>query len=140
MNPIFPSKVNTLANPSEKDHAALYFEYRQLFLKTPQINDGRLQPYINLSLGVTVPHLETRFNVNGHPQKTAYSYQAGWKNLGFASGLGLRFRPFKGIGFNLEYKLTYSILNDMYFDNDTDSNLKMDFFAGQLMWGLSFIF
>lgn len=122
------------------NHTALYLEYREMFYKTNKIKDGRLQTFINCSIGITVPHLETVFKIDNEEQQEAYSYQAGLKNLGFAFGLGLRYRPFRSVGFIFEYKYTYSLLNDMRFDTIDNSDLKMSFGTSQLTWGLSLIF
>jgi len=121
------------------NHIGLYFVYRMMLLKTPQIRDGRLQPYANFSFGPTFPHLElyTVDRENGEVQKRAYSFQSSFRNWGMGMGVGVRYKPWRHFGFYLEYKLTYSYLHGMHFDDVENTNVSIDFFTHQLQWGIS---
>jgi len=122
------------------NHVGLHLVYRWMLKKTPVIKDGRLQPYVALSFGPTVPHLELNTKENGMPQKRAYSFQAGWRNWGAAFGTGIRYKSWRHFGFYLEYKLTYSSLHGMHFDEPENTNVSMDFFTHHLQWGISLMF
>lgn len=123
------------------NHISLHLVYRWMLKKTAKIKDGRWQPFVSLSAGPTVPHLEVDLvEDDGSVNRKAYSYQASWRNWGLGFGTGVRFKPWRKLGFYLEYKLTYSHLHGMHFDDMPGSNVKMDFFAHHLQWGLSFMF
>jgi opacity protein-like surface antigen len=122
------------------NHVGLHLVYRWMLKKTPVIEDGRLQPYVALSFGPTVPHLELNTKENGVSQKRAYSFQASWRNWGAAFGTGVRYKPWRHFGFYLEYKLTYSYLHGMHFDELENTNVSMDFFTHQFQWGISLMF
>lgn len=122
------------------NHAGVHFVYRWLLKKTPQITDGRLQPFVNVSFGPTVPHLELTTNQNGVITKQAYSYQASFKNWGGGLGAGVRYKISRRFGLYMEYKLTYSHLHGMHFDDMDDTNVNMDFWTNHLQWGLSVMF
>ncbi len=119
------------------NHLGLHLVYRWMFNKTPYIQDGRFQPFVNLSVGPTFPHLELNTVENGKSEQKAFSYQGSKKNWGFGLGGGIRYKPWRHFGFYLEYKLTYSHLHGMRFDNVPNSNMNMDFWVHQLQWGLS---
>ena len=87
------------------NHIGLAVVYRLSLLPSDAIPDGRLQPYITLALGPTIPHLELKMK-NSESQWDAYSYQPGFKNFGAGLGTGLRIKPWRHLGFYLEYKLT----------------------------------
>jgi hypothetical protein len=120
------------------NHIGLTFVYRMLLLTSSKIPDGRLQPFVSVSFGPTIPHLEFKFTEN-QSEWDAYSFQAGFRNYGFGFGTGLRFKPWRHFGFYLEYKLTYSHLHGMHLDNQ-DSEIVMDFFTHHLQWGISVMF
>jgi hypothetical protein len=119
------------------NHVGLHLVYRWMWKKTPGIVDGRWQPYVALSFGPTVPHLELNTKENSVPQKRAYSFQASWRNWGAALGTGIRYKPWRHFGFYLEYKLTYSYLHGMHFDEPENTHVGMDFFTHHLQWGIS---
>ena len=123
------------------NHLGLHLTYRWMLDKTEKIQDGRLQPYLNISAGPAIPHLEIDLVENGVSRRVAYSYQSGFKNWGFGAGAGVRYKPWPKLGFFLEYKFTYSHLHDMYFDDlKKTSNAGMSFSVHHLQWGLSFMF
>jgi len=122
------------------NHIGLHFEYRWMLKKTPSIQDGVWQPFTSLSFGPAVPHLELNTKENNEVHKRAYSFQAGWKNWGFGLGTGIRFKPWRHFGLYMEYKLTYSYLHDMHFDDMENTNVSMDFFTHHLQWGFSLMF
>ena len=122
------------------NHVGLHFVYRWMLKKTPVFQDGRWQPYVSLSVGPTVPHLELNTKENNVPQKRAYSFQASWRNWGMGLGTGIRFKPWRHLGFYMEYKLTYSYLHGMHFDEADNTNVSMDFFTHHLQWGISLMF
>jgi hypothetical protein len=119
------------------NHAGVHFVYRWLLKKTPQIKDGRLQPYVNFSFGPAVPHPELNTNRNGEIKEQAYSFQPSLKNWGGGLGAGVRYKISRRLGLYMEYKLTYSHLNGMHFDDMDDTNVNMDFWTNHLQWGLS---
>ena len=122
------------------NHVSLHLVYRWMLKKTPVIKDGRWQPYLSLSLGPAVPHLELDTKENGVPKKRAYSFQGSWRNWGLGLGTGIRYKPWRHFGFYMEYKLTYSYLHGMHFDEPADTNVRMDFFTHHLQWGISLMF
>ncbi|UCH92822.1 MAG: outer membrane beta-barrel protein [Candidatus Aminicenantes bacterium] len=122
------------------NHVGLYLVYRWMLLKTPVIKDGRLQPYADFSIGPTVPHLELDTIENGVTQKRAYSFQTSSRNWGLGMGVGVRYKPWRHLGFYLEYKLSYSHLQSMHFDDLENTNVNMDFFTHHLQWGISIMF
>jgi len=123
------------------NHFGLQLTYRWMLNKTKKIQDGKVQPYVNIAVGPAVPHLEMDMLENRTPRRVAYSYQSGFKNWGIGAGAGIRFKPWQRFGFYIEYKVTYSHLYDMYLDELKDSsNIQMSFSVHHLQWGLSFIF
>jgi hypothetical protein len=122
------------------NHLGLHLTYRWMFNKTEKIKDGKFQPYINISAGPAIPHLEMDLVQNGTSSRVAYSYQSGFKNWGIGAGAGIRFKPWQRFGFYLEYKTTYSHLYDMHLDDFQNSSVKMSFVVHHLQWGLSFMF
>ncbi len=122
------------------NHAGVHFVYRWLLKKTPEIADGRLQPYVNASFGPAVPHLELKTNDNGVVTQRAYSYNTSFKNWGGGVGAGVRYKISRLFGLYMEYKLTYSHLRSMRFDDIDDTNVTMSFWTNHLQWGLSVMF
>lgn len=123
------------------NHLSLHLTYRWMLDKTEKIQDGRFQPYVNISAGPAIPHLEMDLVEGGSIKRVAYSYQAGFKNWGIGAGAGIRFKPWNRLGFYLEYKFTHSHLHDMYLDElKKTSNVGMSFSVHHLQWGLSFMF
>lgn len=119
------------------NHAGILFNYRWMLYRTPQIPDGRLQPFVSFSIGPAVPHLELNLKEQDIVEKKAYSYQSGWRNWGGDFGFGIRYKRNRHLGFYLEYKLSYSYLHGMYFDNEPGTRVLMDFFVHHLQWGIS---
>jgi len=122
------------------NHVGLHLVYRWMLKKTPAIKDGRLQPYVAVSFGPTVSHLEVNTRENGVPRKRAYSFQFNLRNRGLGLGAGLRYKPRRHFGFYLEYKLTYSHLHGLRFDEPGNTNVSLDFFTHHLQWGVSLMF
>jgi hypothetical protein len=48
--------------------------------------------------------------------------------------------PWRHFGFYLEYKLTYSHLGGMRFDDMENTRVGMRFFTHHLQWGISVMF
>jgi hypothetical protein len=119
------------------NHLGLHLVYRWMLKKTPVIRDGRLQPFASLSIGPSFPHLELNTVEEGKPKQRAFSYQGSWRNWGLGLGGGLRYKPWRHFGFYLEYKLTYSHLHGMRFDDLENTNVNMSFFTHQFQWGIS---
>jgi hypothetical protein len=119
------------------NHVSLLFNYRWLFRKTPRLPDGRLQPFVSLSVGPAAPHLELNLKKEDKVEKKAYSYQWGKGNWGMGMGMGVRYKPGRHFGFYLQYRFTYSYLHGMYFDNEPGTRVSMDFFTHHLQWGIS---
>jgi hypothetical protein len=122
------------------NHLGLHFVYRWMFDKTATIPDGRFQPFINASIGPTFPHLELDTKEKGEKVKRAFSYQGSSRNWGLGLGTGVRYKPWRHLGFYLEYKLTYSHLHGMRFDDMDDTSVRLNFWVHQLQWGLSVMF
>ena len=120
------------------NHIGLAVVYRFMLFPSAKIPDGRLQPFVTFAIGPTVPHLEVKMKESGSDWD-AYSYQASLKNFGGGLGVGLRYKPWRHFGFYLEYKLTYSHLHGMHFDQ-TESEVVMDFFTHHIQWGISYMF
>jgi opacity protein-like surface antigen len=99
-----------------------------------------LQPYVNFSFGPAVPHLELNTNRNREIKGQAYSFQSSMKNWGGGLGAGVRYKISRRFGLYLEYKLTYSHLHGMRFDDMDNTNVNMDFWTHHLQWGLSVMF
>jgi opacity protein-like surface antigen len=122
------------------NHVGLHLVYRWMWKKTPVIPDGRWQPYVSLSFGPAVPHLELDTKESGVPVKRAYSFQASWRNWGMGLGTGVRFKPWRHFGFYMEYKFTYSSLHGMHFDDAADTKVSTEFLTHHLQWGVSVMF
>ena len=120
------------------NHIGLALIYRLMFLPTDQIPDGRLQPFLTVTAGPTIPHLELKLTGSSR-EWDAYSYQSSWRNFGAGLGIGLRAKLWRHFGFYLEYKFTYSHLHGMHFD-EIDGAVSMDFFTHHLQWGISYMF
>jgi opacity protein-like surface antigen len=120
------------------NHLSLLFTYRWLLNPTPSIPEGRLQPYVAAGLGPSIPHLELKLRETA-PAWNDYSYQSGLNNFNFGVGMGMRYKFSPHFGCYLEYKIAYSHLHDLTF-NDGAGTLKMSFTTHHLMWGLSYIF
>jgi hypothetical protein len=117
------------------NHISLSIVYRLMLLPSAKIPAGRIQPYSSLSFGLCIPHPQLR--LIGEEGYKAFSYQFSFSNLGLGFNLGTRFQLFKHIGFYLEYKFTFSFLNDMHFDNDPKSKIQASFPDSHLAWGIS---
>jgi hypothetical protein len=117
------------------NHLSLTLFYRWMLKQTPRIPDGKLQPFIMFSAGPTFPHLELKLTENPS-QWAAFSYNSGSGNYGLGTGLGIRYKPWKHFGFYLEYKLTYSHLHCMSFD-DGKGEVNMSFISHHIQWGIS---
>ncbi len=122
------------------NHAAFHLVYRWLFSPSIKVPEGRWQPYVNVSFGPAIPHLEIDTVEEDGYKRRAYSYQSALTNWGFGVGTGIRFKPWRKLGFYFEYKFTYSYLKGMHFDEVTDTRVSVDFFTHHLQWGLSFMF
>ncbi len=122
------------------NHASFHLVYRWLFSPSLKVPEGRFQPFVNVSFGPAIPHLEIDTVEDEGPQRRAYSYQSALTNWGFGFGTGIRYKPWKKLGFYLEYKLTYSYLKGMHFDEITGTRVSVDFLTHHLQWGLSFMF
>jgi opacity protein-like surface antigen len=120
------------------NHIGLSLVYRLMLLPTEKIPDGRLQPFLSITAGPTIPHLELKLTENA-PEWDAYSYQPSWRNFGAGLGIGLRYKPWRHFGFYLEYKVTYSHLHGMHFD-DMEGEIMIDFFTHHIQWGISYMF
>ncbi len=120
------------------NHLSFLFSYRWLLGPTAAIPEGRMQPYISAGLGPAIPHLELKLKENA-PAWNDYSYQSGISNYNLGLGLGMRYKFSPHFGCYLEYKLSYSHLYDLTFD-DGAGELRMAFTNHHLMWGLSYIF
>ncbi|MCK5056470.1 MAG: hypothetical protein KAT34_07440 [Candidatus Aminicenantes bacterium] len=120
------------------NHVSLLFNYRWMLSKTPHITDGRFQPFVSISAGPAAPHLELNLKDGDNVEKKAYSYQWGRHNWGMGMGFGTRYKPNRHFGLYFQYRLTYSHLHGMYFDNAPGTTrVRMDFFAHHLQWGIS---
>ncbi len=122
------------------NHVGLLFNYRWMLKKTPLIPDGRYQPFISFSIGPTAPHLELNLKNEDKVERKAYSYQWAKNNWGLSMGGGIRYKFSRHFGLFLEYRLTYSYLHGMYFDDEPGTRVTMDFWAHQFQWGISFMF
>ena len=122
------------------NHASFHLVYRWLLSPSAKAPEGRYQPYVNVSFGPAIPHLEIDTTEENGAQRRAYSYQSALTNWGFGFGTGIRYKPWKKLGFYLEYKLTYSYLKGMHFDEVTGTRVSVDFLSHHLQWGLSFMF
>jgi len=122
------------------NHAAFHIVYRWLFSPSLKVPEGRFQPYVNVSFGPAIPHLEIDTVEDGGNRRRAYSYQSALANWGFGLGTGIRYKPWRKLGFYLEYKLTYSYLKGMHFDEVTGTRVSVDFLSHHIQWGLSFMF
>ena len=122
------------------NHVALSGVRRWVLLPSTMAPDGRLQPFVTVGAGPAVPHLELTINQDGEGQRKAYSYNLRRGNWGLESGTGLRWKISPHFGAYGEYKWSYSILNNMRFDNGEEGRVRMRFSSHHLMWGLSYGF
>ncbi len=122
------------------NHAGIHIVYRWMLSQTESIPDGKFQPYVNFSFGPTIPHLELNTIEEDGVKKRAYSYQAALNNFSFGLGTGIRYKPWNNFGIYLEYKVSYSYLKGMHFDDITGTRVNMDFLTHHLQWGISFMF
>jgi hypothetical protein len=117
------------------NHISLSVVYRLMLLTSEKIPAGKIQPYTSVSFGPCIPHPQLR--LNGEDSYKAFSHQFSFGNLGLGLNLGARFQLFKCFGFYIEYKFTYSLLNDMHFDDDPTSKIRTSFPNSHLAWGIS---
>lgn len=122
------------------NHLMFSWYYRRMLFRTAKIPDGVIQPYVNVSLGITLPHLELDIIENGEKVRRAYSFQSHINNNGWGAGAGLWFKPFRKMAFHVEYKMTFSWLHGMRFDDDPGARVYSDFYTHHIRWGLSFLF
>jgi hypothetical protein len=122
------------------NHVTFSGIYRWMLLPSAKIPDGRLQPFISLGAGPAVPHLQLTLNRDGQSQRKAYSYNWRFGNWGMGAGAGLRWKISPKFGLYGEYKWTYSILDEMHFDNGEEGRVRMRFPTHHLVWGMSLVF
>ena len=117
------------------NHISFSVVYRLMLLPSEKIPAGKIQPYASLSFGPCAPHPQLR--LTGEENYKAFSHQFSFSNLGLGLNLGARFQLLKHLGFYIEYKFTYSFLNDMHFDDDPKSKIQTSFPDSHLAWGIS---
>ena len=122
------------------NHITLTGIYRLFLFPSVKIPDGRLQPFVSLGAGPAVPHLQLTLKQDGQLAPKAFSYQLRLGNWGMGLGAGFRWKISPRFGLYGEYKWTYSILNEMHYDNGEDGKVSMRFPTHHLVWGLSFVF
>lgn len=120
------------------NHLSLTFTYRWLLSPTPEIPEGRWQPFVSAGFGPAFPHLELKL-IEDAPDWSEYAFHSGAGNFNLGAGIGVRYKLSPHLGAYLEYKFSYSHLHDMDFDDDS-GDLAMSFHTHHLMWGISFIF
>ena len=84
------------------NHITANAVYRMMFFRSPQIPDGRIQPYISLGIGFALPHVEMNYYENGYIVASAYNYQFHPLNLAFDLNIGSRFKITNHFGFYTE--------------------------------------
>ncbi|MDH5720000.1 MAG: hypothetical protein OEZ13_05180 [Spirochaetia bacterium] len=120
------------------NHLGFTAFYRLMLYKTPEIPDGYIQPYISLSIGPAVPHVEIIYLENDLPVAETYNYQLSLANWGFSLNLGSRFKFTNNIGCYLESKVAYSILNGMTFEGDNgEGEIDTSFLTYHIQFGLT---
>lgn len=121
------------------NHVAVNGVYRWMLLPSAKAPDGRLQPFVSGGGGPAFPHPELTVKQDGEWQRKVYSYQWRLGNWGVGAGAGLRWRVTAHFGLYNEYKWTYSILNNMRFD-DGVGQIRMRFSSAHAAWGILYGF
>ncbi len=122
------------------NHVAFNGVYRWMLLPSPKAPDGRLQPFVSGGGGPAFPHPEMTVRQDGQLQRKVYSYQWRLGNWGMGAGAGLRWKVTTHFGLYNEYKWTYSILNNMRFDNGEVGLIRMRFSSAHAAWGIFYGF
>lgn len=122
------------------NHVSFMLTHRWMFRPTAEIPDGRLQLFVSAGAGPAVPHPQIKTKENGQVRKKAGSYQWRLGNWGMGLGMGLRWKLSPHFGLYGEYKWTYSVLDEMRYDEGEDGSVRFRFFDQHLLWGLSVIF
>ena len=119
------------------NHVAVNAAYRWMLRPSSRFPDGRFQPYVTAGGGPAVPHLELTVKSDGQLQRKAFGYQWRFGNWGIGAGAGLRWRFASHLGVYGEYRWTYSILDNMTYDNGEDVSVRMRFSSQHALWGIS---
>lgn len=119
------------------NHLTFDATYRIMLFPTPEIPDGRLQPYISGSIGLAAPHVEINYIENGYVEASAYEYQPSIKNPAFGLSVGTRFKIINNLGIYLEVKTTYSYIRGMHItgEDGTTGDMKTSFLANHIQFG-----
>ncbi|HMA99466.1 MAG TPA: hypothetical protein VKS21_00630 [Spirochaetota bacterium] len=120
------------------NHVSLMVVYRQMYLPSPEVPAGLLQPYIGFSFGPCIPHPELR--LAGDTSKNPDKYQFGFPNLGGGLTSGIRVQPWPHFGFYCDYKFTFTMLWGLYFDNGRKGEIDLAFVDNHFTWGVSWAF
>lgn len=120
------------------NHLTLDATYRMMLLTTPEIPDGRIQPYITGSIGLAAPHVEINYIENGYVEASAYEYQPSIKNPAFGLSIGSRFKITNHLGIYLEAKTTYSYIRGMHIkgNDGTIGDMKTAFLVNHIQFGV----
>lgn len=121
------------------NHLSVNGVYRLRLLQSASYPDGRIQPYVSLSLGPVIPHFEINYLEDGYVVARAYEYQPSWKNWGAGINLGSRFRITPRFGIYTEFKTTYSFLHGMSIKSSSgeEGDVKTSFLINHFQFGLS---
>lgn len=122
------------------NHVSFNAAYRWMFRPSANAPEGRFQPFVDAGGGPAVPHLELTTREGARLSKKAYSYNWRLGNWALGAGAGLRWKIKKRFGTYAEYKWTYSILNNMHYDNADEATVRMKFSSSHVAWGVSFGF
>ena len=95
----------------------------------------RIQPYLGLGLGITIPHVEVE--LANQPRFEEYEFGG----LGVQAMAGVSFAITKHIQLFTEYKFTYADLDKLDFSTgSTSGNITFDSMANHLIFGASYRF
>lgn len=122
------------------NYLGLSASYRWLLRPTARVPSGSLQPHVTASIGPCIPHHE--LDIPGDEDQSirkAYSYQLGFPNWGVALSGGVRWRWSHRFALFAEYKFTYTILDDLRFDDGSDGRAWVSFFGHHYQWGLALV-
>jgi hypothetical protein len=119
------------------NHVTANAVYRMMFLSSPQIPDGRIQPYISLGIGFAVPHMEMNYYEGGYVVASAYEYQFHPLNLAFDLNIGSRFKVTNHFGFYTEIKTSYSHLHGLKLEGNSDeAEVNTSFLVNHIQVGV----
>lgn len=109
--------------------------FYRFFLGQPESYINRIQPYLGVGAGITIPHVEVE--LAGEPRFEEYEFGG----LGLQAIAGVSFSITKHVQLFSEYKFTYANLDHLDFNNGvTSGSISLNSMANHLVFGASYRF